>query len=261
MSTLLENNINHLLDLFETISLEQMDKVSFQKRSDTKYVFHINLLEAFLKDISTHYRLLIVNNSGYQKYKTVYFDTPSFAMFQQHHNGLRNRYKVRTRQYVNSNLSFLEVKVKDNKGITSKNRIRINGLDQNILEKEFEFLNGKSPFSPSDIEESIKNEFSRITLVNKKTPERITIDWNLSYISKNNRERLAIPNACVLEIKRNLNAKNRALDKILKDFKIYPSKFSKYCMGVSLMEPSLKINRFKPLMYQLRKKEILQKTK
>lgn len=246
-----------MLNLFEPISLEQMDKVSFLKRTDTKYVFHINLLEDFLKAISTQYRLLIVNDSGFQKYKTVYFDTPSFAMFQQHHNGLRNRFKVRTRQYINSNLSFLEVKVKDNKGITSKKRMKIDSLNQDILEKESAFLDGKSPFLPSDIEESIKNEFSRITLVDEKTPERITIDWNLSYINKNNGESIAVPNACILEIKRDLNAKNRALDKILKDYKIYPSKFSKYCMGVSLMEPALKKNRFKPLMHQLRKKEIL----
>lgn len=257
MSTLLESSLNKLLDLFEPISLKQMDKVSFLKRTDTKYVFHVNRLEALLKEISMQYRLLIINNSGYQKYKTVYFDTPNFAMFQQHHNGLRNRFKVRTRQYINSNLFFLEVKVKDNKGVTSKKRLQLDSLDLKISDIESKFLDGKSPFLPSDLCESLKNEFSRITLVNENTPERITIDWNLSFVNKNDGKKLAIPNACVLEIKRDNNAKNRLLDKVLKDFKIYPSKFSKYCMGVSLMEPSLKKNRFKPLMHQLRKKEIL----
>lgn len=257
MPTLLENSIENILDRFEPIRLEEMDKVSFLKRTDTKYVFHIKLLKDFLSAIPKHYRLLRIKDSGFQKYSTVYFDTSSFAMFHQHHNGLRNRFKIRTRQYLNTRLSFLEVKVKDNKGITTKERRNIEGLNQNILKNEAPFLNKKSPFRSSEIEESIKIEFSRITLVNKKTPERITIDWNLSYSNKNNGKRIAMPNACILEIKKDLHTKNRDLDKILKTYKIYPSKFSKYCMGLSLTTPTLKMNRFKPLMNQLRKKEIL----
>jgi hypothetical protein len=61
----------------------------------------------------------------------------------------------------------------------------------------------------------------------------------------------------ILEIKRNQNTKNRLLDSILKELKIYPMRFSKYCIGLSLLETKVKNNRFKPVIHQLRKKEII----
>jgi hypothetical protein len=104
--------------------LEQMDEVSFLQRTDTKYVFHRSRLEDLLNEMHSLFSLLIINDSGIQDYKTVYFDTPNFDMFQQHHNGVRDRFKIRARQYINSNLFFLEVKTKNNKGVTSKKRLR-----------------------------------------------------------------------------------------------------------------------------------------
>ena len=44
---------------------------------------------------------------------------------------------------------------------------------------------------------------------------------------------------------------------ILKELKIYPMRFSKYCIGLSLLETKVKNNRFKPVIHQLRKKEII----
>lgn len=249
--------MKQLLAEFEPITLAQMDEVSFLKRTDTKYVFHRNDLENLLKELRSHFRLLIVNNTGVQDYKTIYFDTASYGMFQQHHNGQRERFKIRTREYINSSLFFLEVKVKNNKGLTLKSRRKIESLDINIQQNKSNFLAGRTTFLQSDLQESIKNEFSRITLVNEKTPERITLDFNLCYVNPKNGKELALPNACILEIKRNASAKNRELEKVLKGFQIYPMKFSKYCMGLSQLEPSIKTNRFKPWIHQLRKKEII----
>lgn len=257
MCTNSNNSINHFLNEFATISLKEMDEVSFLKRTDTKYVFHRSLLEDLLQEIHSYFRLLIVNDLGVQEYKTVYFDTPDFDMFKQHHNGLRDRFKIRARQYINSSLFFLEVKTKNNKGVTSKKRLKINNLLLDNKKKKSIFLDGKTPFSESELKESINNKFSRITLVNEKTPERITIDWQLSYINPKNGNKIEMPNVCILEIKRNQNARNRDLDRILKKFKIYPMKFSKYCMGIAHLEPSLKTNRLKPWMHRLRKEKII----
>jgi hypothetical protein len=257
MSTNSINSIIQLLKEFEPITLEQMDEVSFLKRTETKYVFHRSRLEDLLNEMHSLFSLLIINDSGIQDYKTVYFDTPNFDMFQQHHNGVRDRFKIRARQYINSNLFFLEVKTKNNKGVTSKKRLKTNSLDIDIQQNKSGFLDGKTPFSNSELKESIKIQFSRITLVNEKTPERITIDWNLSYINPKTGKELEQPNVCILEIKRSRNTKNRELDSVLKKLKIYPMKFSKYCMGISQLELSLKTNRFKPWIHRLRKEEII----
>jgi len=257
MSTNSKNSIIQILDTFEPINLDQMDDVRFLKRMDIKYVFHISRLENLLNDIKKQYHVLFVNNSAIQEYETVYFDTALLDMYQQHHNGLRDRYKIRARQYINSNLFFLEVKTKNNKGITSKKRMKLDSLDLQFSEKSDKFIADKTPFFQANLQTTIKNKFSRITLVNEKTPERITIDWNLSFINSTTGKELALPNACIFEIKRNSLSRNRQLDQVLKMNKIFPSGFSKYCMGVALLEPSLKMNRFKPNLHKLRKEEII----
>ncbi len=257
MSTNSVNSINKLLSKFEPITLEQMDDVSFLKRTDTKFVFHQKQLESILNGFPNYYRLLMVNDSGIQDYNTIYFDTPLFEMYNQHHNGLRKRFKIRTRQYINSNDFFLEVKVKNNKGITSKKRIKMDNLKLNSLAQDSNFIIKKTPFSQNDLHETIKNQFSRITFVNEITPERITIDWQLSYKNLKNEKEIAMPNVCILEIKRDSNSKNPELDELLKKHQLYPNKFSKYCIGVSQLEPLLKNNRFKPVFQTLIKKEII----
>lgn len=255
MHTNTGNNINQLLTNFAPINLEQMDAVSFLNRTDTKYVFHRDRLESLLLRLQEQFSMLIIKGSGVQHYTTVYMDTPMFEMYHQHHNGLRDRFKIRTRQYTNSKLFFLELKKKNNKGVTAKKREKTSSVD--LESQKDSFFEEKTPYTKSDVAETLKNSFSRITFVNEKTPERITLDFALSYINLKNEKHLEIPNACILEIKRNQNAKNRVLDQILKDLEIYPTKFSKYCMGMSLLEPNLKTNRFKAGLHILRKKEII----
>ena len=47
-----------------------------------------------------------------------------FDLYHRHHIGRSNRFKVRSRRYVESDLCFFEVKYRNNKGRTIKNRIR-----------------------------------------------------------------------------------------------------------------------------------------
>ncbi|MEZ4517391.1 MAG: VTC domain-containing protein [Chloroflexota bacterium] len=67
-------------------------------------------LLSVLPDLSETYRLLVIEGDGRGHYQTLYFDTSDFAFFRRHQSGGRNRFKVRSRSYVDTNLSFLEVK-------------------------------------------------------------------------------------------------------------------------------------------------------
>ena len=61
-------------------------------------------------------------------YQTVYFDTVDLALYTAHHDQRRNRYKVRSRRYVDSSQAFLEVKHKVNSNRTIKSRTQTHEL-------------------------------------------------------------------------------------------------------------------------------------
>ena len=98
-------------------------------------------------------------------YRTLYFDSPEFELFRRHHAGMLNRYKVRSREYVDSQLAFLEVKHKTNKGRTIKQRIQTSALADEIEKETAEFLQTAYPFNPANLEPKLWVEYDRITLV------------------------------------------------------------------------------------------------
>ena len=113
-----------LLECFDPICLSQMKKFALLNRTDTKYVMSVGQLHNALANLSEHYRVLEINRLRMHHYRTLYFDTQDFALYQRHHSGGRNRYKVRSREYVDSGLSFLEIKLKTNKDRTIKSRLK-----------------------------------------------------------------------------------------------------------------------------------------
>ena len=125
------SDILDVLGRFESINLQQMDAVKLMNRTDTKFVFSRKLLNDVLSAITTDYSILEINNNIISSYKTLYFDTKDFNFFLDHHNGRGNRYKVRIRQYVESNLHFLEIKNKV-KGRTEKVRVRKEGFENGL---------------------------------------------------------------------------------------------------------------------------------
>jgi len=113
-----------------------MESVALMNRTDTKFVFRADRLPDFLNSIKSEYRILNINDKRASKYETLYFDTPDFKLYKEHHRGKASMYKVRHRIYVDSQLHYFEIKFKNNKGRTIKNRIKRNELSQTI--------NGKS---------------------------------------------------------------------------------------------------------------------
>jgi hypothetical protein len=119
------NRLPQLLQRFNSISLQEMDGVRLMNRTDTKFMISREQLEQLLSGLNTNYRVLEVEGILINRYKTLYFDTPDFLCYRQHHSGKRNRFKVRKREYVESHISYLEYKEKTNKGRTIKSRIKL----------------------------------------------------------------------------------------------------------------------------------------
>ena len=109
--------ISEILNRFDGITLKEMDSVALLDRVDTKYLFKVDLLPDILKKIMTEYYVLDIKNVRMSNYETIYYDTEDLSFYNQHHNGKLNRYKIRERCYMDSNLSFFEIKYKNNKKI------------------------------------------------------------------------------------------------------------------------------------------------
>jgi hypothetical protein len=136
---------------FESISLAEMENVKLMSRTDAKFVIPLGMLGAILEDLRPHYRLLEVNGHRFADYETLYFDTDTLQLYHDHQSGRLNRYKIRQRNYLQSNLIFTEVKFKNNKGRTVKTRVS----QQQLPGEEFDenaliFLTKKTPFNPTD---------------------------------------------------------------------------------------------------------------
>jgi hypothetical protein len=226
-----------------------MEQVELLNRTDTKYLLTEEDLYSFLDEIKDNYKCLDINNIRSARYATLYFDTPENLFYFQHHREKPSRLKIRKRQYVDSSLSFLEVKAKY-KERTDKQRVTVSGLSENISEDEKEFI--RTYFaSPEALEPRINNSFERITLVSKEMPERLTIDRNIRFAFNGNEHLLK--NLVVAEVKQEALSRNSTFVQALKREHIRAMGFSKYCMGMALIYQELKHNNFKEKFLHIKK--------
>ena len=239
------NDFSEILGRFDAISLEEVNKASLMRRKDNKYLFGFQDLRELLTMVSGDYRVLEIDGIRSQHYNTRYFDTDGREMYHKHHRGLSNRHKVRIRRYGSGSLHFLEVKKKNAKGVTTKKRVKISDMEHATLVQEEEFLKTYSPYAGSGIDAAMENLFNRITLVNQTQSERVTLDYGLRFSCKERGVELDLPGIAIAEIKYENQLAGSALHAALRKLRIKPSRFSKYAIGMALLNRELKQNRFK----------------
>lgn len=243
--------IKNTLQSFNKISLSDLDGVKLMNRTDKKFCLHRRLLPEILDALKNDYSILAINGETVFQYDNTYFDTKDDRMYINHQNGKRNRYKIRVRQYVQSNDNFLEVKFKTNKGRTIKERIKRNDLVSELKGQELDFLRGSCPYPPEELIPKIWSTFKRITLVDNNFTERVTIDTFLGF--KNKEKEVTLDNLVIIEVKQSKSNKPALITQVLAAHKVRQHGFSKYCVGRSLIEDKLKKNNFKPLLLKLKK--------
>lgn len=249
-----------ILQQFDPISLEEMESVKLMNRIDTKFVVNLNQLPAILEKAQEAYFVQETAGIRLATYDTVYYDTDDLDMYIRHHNRQLVRQKIRVRQYVESDLTFLEIKRKNNRGRTKKKRIAIAGFNPKGDDigkgkeevKIADFIEKKSRYTWDIISPHLRTAFRRITLVNKQKTERLTIDLNLEWTNLLNGAKMMFPNLVVVELKRDGNVASPMLQ-IMNDERIKPLKISKYCIGTALTTPNVKQNRFKAKIHRIAK--------
>jgi len=241
-----------LLQMFEPISLEEMDNVKLMDRVDTRFVFHLSKLHDVLQAASREYKILEVNTVRNHLYESLYFDTPDLKMYYSHLYKRLNRYKIRFRKYVNSNgLTFLEIKFKDNKLKTYKKRRQYVDIVPYIPDELAGFIESQTPFRAKELMPVLQIKYYRITLVNNNPPERVTIDTLMCFNNFLREETLE--NIVVAESKRDRHSEKTPFMIIMKDLKIREGGLSKYCTGMALNNEQLKKNNFLPILKQFQK--------
>lgn len=244
--------IKKILCNFNPITLEQMDKVKLMERVDTKYLIPLCLLSTILEDCREDYEVMVVNQERICDYATQYYDTPhSFELYHQHHAGRLNRYKIRSRNYVTSQLQFFEVKYKNNKGRTNKKRIRTNTYDQpTIASKERDFLTTCSPLDANQFTGVLWVYYRRITLVNKYSLERLTLDLALQF--EGNQQSKHFPKMVIAEVKQE-KMSSSPFTRLMQKLHIEKGAISKYCFGIISIYQEVKYNSFKPHLLKVSK--------
>ena len=241
----------YLLNDLQTVSLEELDNVKLLDRQDTKFVFNQIHLPLILDKIKPFYRILEINNERVFTYDNTYFDTDDFLFYNQHHNGNKKRFKIRSRKYSSSNQSFFEIKIKNNKDRTVKKRLPIDGINKYLGEQEKDLVSEIIGLPPNQITPKLNVQFSRITLTDNSFNERLTIDTNIS--AKNGPGSKIFDQLVISEIKQKKYDPKSDFIQILRNLKIQEMRFSKYCMGMLHVNKEIKYNRFKPKLLRINK--------
>ena len=154
------------------------------------------------------------------------------------------------RKYVSTKSNFFEIKLKNSKGRTIKERAIQEEGDETIHPLAGAFLEKHTSYSIADFEAKFWVNFSRITLVSKSFTERVTLDIDLTF--KHESTLSSLHGFVIAEVKEEMH--NRSFfSSLMKQHLIRPDTISKYCLGVATLHKTVKANNFKPQLSSINK--------
>lgn len=241
---------------FAPISLtELVERASLQTRVDRKYVVPIDGVEQLLAVLAADgARILEIDGERDFAYESVYFDTSDLASFRLAATGRRRRFKIRSRSYLDTGSSFLEVKTRGGRSSTVKERHELDPDDARELTADGRRYVGEvlgdagiRSIDPLDLEPVLTTKYSRATLFIPSSESRATIDTGLVWELEDPTGhpcggRLERPAISVVETKSGHRAS--AVDRILWSLGHRPSSVSKYATGMAALRPELSANRW-----------------
>ncbi len=246
----IQDQLQKSLSTLNAISLKELDSLKLMNRVDTKFVFHIDLLEEMIELVKNDYKVLEINEKRIFKYESLYFDTPNFAHYLAHHNGRPNRIKVRYRKYTDSGEVFFEIKKRIKDSRTDKHRVKLDGINTTLNGVESALMS-KLLLPNVGLEDKIWIYYNRITLASIDTNERVTLDLNLEFDTKVHQKEF--PTLVVAEIKQDKFSRVSKFVNALRKNNIPEFRISKYAIAIAMMENGIKNNAFKEKINRLNK--------
>lgn len=221
---------------FSPIDLTELDRLAaLRTRFDLKYAVDENVVDRLLDELPRSWRVLDIQGAREFGYASLYFDDPDHRCFHDHRRRLRRRFKVRSRGYETRTGAMLELKTKDGRGRTVKQRLtrpepraaltppECDWIDQRLAEI------GLAP-TARDLRPVLTIEYRRSTLVEPSLGERLTIDLGIASVAHGDPTAL-LPRAAIVEWKSGGEQGDTA--RLLRRLGPRPIGFSKYCVGLS----------------------------
>lgn len=231
--------MHDLLSRFEPIPLSGANTLaSLQTRTDNKYMVPWDTFVDWTRTLTSTHHVVEIGENRLFTYDTRYFDTPALDLFRDHLQGRRQRYKVRTREYVESGIAFLEVKLKGGRGETIKRRIPHNTDHLGTIPESGKAFIDRCLNEAYDVDLEapllpvLQTLYRRSTFVALDGTERITCDTDLSFVRDGSPQASLRPSFVLIEIK---SPRGRGpSDRTLWRRGVRPGKGSKYCVGVCM---------------------------
>jgi hypothetical protein len=230
------------------VGLEELNsEAALQTRVDRKYVVPEALARELLGTFDAEVRVLEMDGSRCFAYDSVYFDTEGLDSYLLAAHGRRRRYKIRTRTYVDSAISFLEVKTEGAREATVKERIPYDLADRARLTAEgLDYVRetlaaavGGVPAGP--LGPVLETSYHRTTLYLSESGSRATIDTDVTW-QLPGEPAWVLDGAVIVETKSGSAA--GPLDRHLWAHGVRPARMSKFATGMAALCPELPANRW-----------------
>lgn len=223
---------------------EVMQVADLQTRIDRKYLVPAADFTGLLAAMSAELLVLQIDHRRLFGYESVYFDTPDRLAYHQHAHGRRNRFKVRTRTYLDTAQTVLEVKTEGGRGQTTKDRHPYLIGDRRLLTPRGRRVVAATLGTPQlaeKLERSLTTGYHRATLLHPATGSRVTCDVDLTF-EDDQHTRHGPADTVLIESKTAGAA--APVDAHLWRMGHRPVTISKYCAGLALLHPELPANRW-----------------
>lgn len=234
------------IEFLDAIGLEELTRsVTLQIRADRKYVVPREVVDELIDHLRPQALVLEIDGIREFEYETTYFDTPDLALYRAAAASRPRRFKVRTRTYLDSKLSMLEVKTKDPHGLTVKHR------QEHPYERRDELTTYGRDFISSVVcdteligrlDEVMTNRFRRRTLQVADSESRLTIDSGFRCWEAGGGF-AELPDHLIVETK--TEGKPGIADRFLWSTGHRPQRFSKYGVGLAVARGGLPDNKWK----------------
>ena len=210
-------------------------------------------LERLFSALGGDYLALEIDGERLQQYDSVYFDTPELMGYRDHLQGRRKRFKCRTRLYGGT-ACFFDLKMKGGRGETVKSRLPLWPLEHGSLTSDATvflktgLLVEYGQAAPARLVPTLQTTFDRLTLIHLHKPERMTIDFGISFSRVGSDECYRTRSDRML-IETKSAATLGTVDRLLRGLGARPlSMCSKYCLGIAAADPGLPTNPYRPLL-------------
>jgi hypothetical protein len=231
------------------IALAELNQhAALQTRVDRKYALTRVDAEAVLAALAPTTRVLEIDGVRDLAYESVYFDTRDLLSYRMAAHARRRRFKLRTRSYVDSATSFLEMKTRGARSATVKDRIEYDPVHRHVLTDEGReyaeaALDGLGIPEPQrlDLQPTLVTRYRRTTLYLPGSGSRATVDTGLSWEAEDGTT-IIRPDLAIIETKS--GARTSEVDRLLWSHGHRPDRISKFGTGLAALRPDLPANKW-----------------